>query len=326
MANRPSRAQRQLEQFLEALFLPDELIELRFIESWTSRGKKNSRVVRPAQWLRRDEFLSKQAALNKFAKRKRANIYFGVCPREREGDADDQTIETVRCLWCDIDHVTADEAYTRWKVAGTPGPSIVVSSGSGIHAYWLLEDDLTSSEDRLKLTAVLPSFYRSFGGDHVQNLSRVMRPPGTVNYKDARSGRRPVLCALCACQPQLRYPLGAFSQWMAQEGGVAREEMLRISSQTPIELTVAEILAEHPEAVELTRRLGKPSHDRSRRDFAIVCDLLRLGLSKEEIWVLVSSTSKFESSGWPYFECTVKNAQRRLFRAGIAFGKPRAPT
>ena len=46
-------ANEEFERFLAAIFLPDELIELRFIESWLSRGKKNSRVVRPARWLRR---------------------------------------------------------------------------------------------------------------------------------------------------------------------------------------------------------------------------------------------------------------------------------
>jgi hypothetical protein len=319
-----STAQRQLEQFLEPLFLPDELIELRFIESWTSGGKKNSRVVRSALWLTRDEFLSQQPALNKFAKRKRANIYFGVCPRPQEGDADDQTIETIRCLWCDIDHITADEAYARWEAAGVPRPSIVVSSGSGIHGYWVLEDDLTSSEDRSKLASVLPRFYRSFGGDHVQNLSRVMRPPGTFNYKDARNRRPPVLCRLCACEPQLRYPFDAFSQWMAQEGRLTQKETLRISSQPPIELTTAEILTQHPEAGELISRLDKPSPDRSRRDFAIVCDLLRLGLSNEEIWQLVSESSKFESSGRPYFEVTVANAERTVVRDGTAPCRPGA--
>ena len=33
-------ARRQLEQFLTALFRTDELIELRFIESWVSGGQK----------------------------------------------------------------------------------------------------------------------------------------------------------------------------------------------------------------------------------------------------------------------------------------------
>ena len=54
MTTRRQTVRRQLEQFLAALFLPGELIELRFIESWAANGRQHSRVVRPAQWLQCD--------------------------------------------------------------------------------------------------------------------------------------------------------------------------------------------------------------------------------------------------------------------------------
>ena len=81
-------------------------------------GKKRSRVVRAAQWLQRADVIAMHAGLTAFAKRTRANIYFGVCPRPRRGDADDGSIKTVRCVWCDIDDVGLDEAWTRWTDAG----------------------------------------------------------------------------------------------------------------------------------------------------------------------------------------------------------------
>jgi hypothetical protein len=68
--------------------------------------------------------------------------------------------------------------------------------------------------------------------------------------------------------------------------------------------------------MSLVRRLERPSLDRSRRDFAIVCDLLRLGLAREEIWELVSDTSKFESGGRPYFDLTFTNAERSVRLGG----------
>ena len=113
-------ARRQLEQFLSTLFLPDEWIELRFIESWVSGGKKRSRVVRPAEWLRTRTFLSQHPAITDFAKRERANVYFGVCPRPKKGDSQDDHVQTVRCLWCDIDDVTAEDALKRWNKASVP--------------------------------------------------------------------------------------------------------------------------------------------------------------------------------------------------------------
>ena len=306
-------ARRQLEQFLSTLFLSDELIELRFIESWVSRGKKHSRVARAAEWLRREEFVSQYREFADFALRERANVYFGVCPRPGKGDSQDNCIETVRCLWCDIDNVSAADAFERWNKAGIHRPSIVVSSGSGIHGYWLLDHDVRSPQGRGLITAILPHFYQSFGGDHVQNLSRILRPPGTVNCKDARNGPPPRPCTLLSCQPALRYPLSAFSRWI--ELSEREERQSRMSSsqaKSPTEVSARRTLAASAEATMLVQQLVKPSRDRSRRDFAVVCELLRLGLTKEQIWPLVCGRSKFESNGRPYFDLTIANAERRM--------------
>jgi hypothetical protein len=71
-------------------------------------------------------------------------------------------------------------------------------------------------------------------------------------------------------------------------------------------------LARQAEVTDIVRNLDNPSRDRSRRDFAIVCDLLRLGLTRDEIWTIVSGSSKFESNGRPYFDVTIANAERRI--------------
>ena len=319
-------ARRQLEQFLSTLFLPDEFIEIRFIESWVLRGKKTSRVVRAAQWLRPHEFASQHGEITDFAEHERANIYFGVCPRLRKGDANDDRIKTIRCLWCDVDSVTAEEASERWNDTEVPRPSIIVRSGSGIHGYWLLERDLESPEERLQVVAMLPHFYRSFGGDHVQNLSRVMRPPGTVNYKDARNGRPPRLCRLCTCRPEVRYPLESFAPWIEQAEPQRRRRTPSGSTGSATEFPAKATVVRNTEAVAIACRLGKPSQDRSRRDFAIVCDLLRLGLTREEIWPLVCHSSKFESNGRPYFDLTIANAERRILLDQPTVGRSRAST
>ncbi|MHB8903389.1 MAG: DNA-primase RepB domain-containing protein, partial [Thermoguttaceae bacterium] len=194
MIQEKRRARRQFARFFTALFRPEELVELRFIESWTSRGKRRSRVAAPPRWVPAGQLPAEYDELIQFAEVQRANIYYGVCPRPHVGDAVDQTIETVRCLWCDIDDVTVGKAHARWKAAGIPRPSIVVCSGNGVHAYWLLDQDLTTAAEREHLAGILPPFYSAFGGDHVQNFSRVMRPPGTLNYKEARNGKSPILC------------------------------------------------------------------------------------------------------------------------------------
>ena len=158
---------------------------------------------------------------------------------------------------------------------------------------------------------MLPHFYRSFGGDHVQNLSRILRPPGTVNCKDARNGR--LIAAVHASVVPAGTPLprgGVFSLDRAGQTGSAT----RPDCALPVRCLArrrGRISARDAEVAEIVQHLDKPSRDRSRRDFAVVCDLLRLGLTGEEIWPLVAGSSKFESNGRPYFDVTIANAERK---------------
>jgi hypothetical protein len=116
-----------------------------------------------------------------------------------------------------------------------------------------------------------------------------------------------------------------FSQWAVQAKKNA--QLRNVSgSAAATEAAPSEILTKCPETAALVSRLDRPAPDRSRRDFAIVCGLLRLGLSKEDIWPLVAGSSKFESNGRPYFDITVANAERTVSSDEIALCQPRALT
>lgn len=72
-------------------------------------------------------------------------------------------------------------------------PSMIVNSGSGLHAYWFLSDEIVI-EDEAALKAAqktIKNFYRGFGAysapyefDATHDLSRGLRLPGTNNLKD----------------------------------------------------------------------------------------------------------------------------------------------
>ena len=128
---------------------------------------------------------------------------------------------------------------------------------------------------------MLPCFYASFGGDHVQNLSRIMRLPGTFNYKDARSGRPPQPCTLRACDPDIRFPLEAFSPWFEQADAGLSARKTGMSSVTASGVPAGQARCQPADIAEIVGRLQVPSRDRSRRDFAVICELLRLGLPKK---------------------------------------------
>jgi hypothetical protein len=76
-------------------------------------------------------------------------------------------------------------------------PSYTVASGHGAHAYWFLEQPIavTGDEARMKVEGYLRGLARLFQGDNVQDLSRVMRLPETMNWKDVNE---PLPCVIAS--------------------------------------------------------------------------------------------------------------------------------
>lgn len=131
-------------RFLQALFDEKDTILFRPIETWIEGGKKQSRVLYKQTIYRIVHPLLLPIALQQLHQTSaahNANVFFGVCPRKGSNGRFDLAwqIRTVRALWTDIDHVTVDEARERVTKAGLPPPSIIVSSGYGVHLYWLLD-------------------------------------------------------------------------------------------------------------------------------------------------------------------------------------------
>lgn len=104
-------------------------------------------------------------------------------------------VDALKALWLDIDFkgeypdaktaVLALRAFT--QATALPAPAILVGSGNGVHAYWPLDaavpldrwqrlaDALKTAAKELKLAADLAC---------TADACRVLRPPGTFNWKD----------------------------------------------------------------------------------------------------------------------------------------------
>lgn len=143
------------EQFLTALYAPDDLIMVRFVETWDDNGRqsqtKGTKYLTAGSLSRRATFdyLEAEAAAND------ANFFFGVCPRSTapkvvkdEGGRRKYTfdhacqIRLVRTLWADLDDCSPDQARIRCADAGLPDPTVIVGSGHGTHLYWKLADPI----------------------------------------------------------------------------------------------------------------------------------------------------------------------------------------
>lgn len=131
------------------------------------------------------------------------NVWFGVhpcseVPPTRKGKdklispryvrSQYEYICAINCLYAEFDAKDfSDDKEAAWQhIAKLPaGPSVVIDSGGGYHCYWLLRDtwqiDDTNRDDAKALQA---AWVAAVGGDGgAKNLTRVLRVPGSYNYK-----------------------------------------------------------------------------------------------------------------------------------------------
>ncbi|MBM3131214.1 MAG: DUF927 domain-containing protein [Chloroflexi bacterium] len=123
--------------------------------------------------------------------REKRDVYFGVHPtRIPRGTAKRATIGDVvaiNCLFADLDAKPGGKENARAHVEQLqPAPSVIVDSGGGYHAYWLLRDPfiIASDADRERAKRAQAAWVKFVGGDPgAKDLARVLRVPGGVNYK-----------------------------------------------------------------------------------------------------------------------------------------------
>ena len=99
-------------------------------------------------------------------------------------------------------------------------PSIIVHSGNGLHAYWLLEEPIAVTDDNREWVKQLLHGHerhilqlgaaQGWKFDPVADLARILRIPGTLNHKSDPPKRVEVIEANLT-----RYPLSAFEQYVA---------------------------------------------------------------------------------------------------------------
>jgi hypothetical protein len=115
------------------------------------------------------------------------DVYMGVLPRtEAKGTA--ASVREGAWVWVDIDHKNTDPSDIPAMVADA---DIVVSSGNGTHAYWSMGIKQITDPERFSAAVRKHQLKVCPGSDPTADLPRVLRVPGTKNWKD-RANPRPV--------------------------------------------------------------------------------------------------------------------------------------
>jgi putative DNA primase/helicase len=157
---------------------------------------------------------------------KDSQVLFGLgrlesIPAEGRGKSEDVIAFSALAMDIDLDSAkkehqnlpkTLNEAVELIQSFTLP-PSIVVKSGTGLHAYWLLHKDvlITNQEERDQAKKLVANFHQGVNEffaptefDHTQDIARVMRAPGFVNLKNP-SAQLPV--EILSMDTSVRYSL-----------------------------------------------------------------------------------------------------------------------
>lgn len=190
-------------QFLSDLWGTKEEDE-GYILIWAYDGNQR----KESYWFRRADEAA--AAVEKLISKIGINVYMGcgVSPRNYGTNrrCEKRDIAGIAALWLDLD--VADPVHAKGNLPPSIAdamallddfaypPSYVIDSGHGLQAWWVLREvwtfnspferaDAESLEKRLIYYFKTAAKKRGWDVDSVHNLDRVMRVPGSTNYKSA---------------------------------------------------------------------------------------------------------------------------------------------
>ena len=186
------------QEFFETMY---SKVDEGYLTLWTSPDKRT-------YWFPVGEW-EEAATVALELSRRRRDVYFGVglrreiLPDQKRGGTKDVLV--LPGVWIDFD-IKSEEAHK--KDALPPDldsavdlvnsfphpPSLMVHSGHGLHAYWLFKEPwvLESPKEREVAQSFLRDFQAAFIHlalergweiDNTSDLARVLRVPGTLNYK-----------------------------------------------------------------------------------------------------------------------------------------------
>ena len=180
-------------------------------------------------------------------------------------------------------------------------PSIIINSGNGYGVFWLLKIRIATDRDPIKI-ADLKARNKQLaigiggGADHCENLDRVMRVPGLVNFPNAakrKRGRVMVPTELVEFHPERVYDVDQFPPAPAE---APKSKVPKKSKATPG--TIDEVpsdsatvdmsrLEADSEVLRFIKSGPGQGADRSDAIYYVCCELCRRGWSNADILSVV---------------------------------------
>lgn len=239
------------------------------------------------------------------------NIYFHVNQPGWALDkrAEKKDIRTVRALHLDVDPrpgESPEDCKARvlpLLARHEPPPSVVIDSGGGLQAFWMLDEPVTldgTEEAWTKVEAYNIGIQRQYDADSCFNVDRIMRMPGTLNVpnkKKRAKGRTQVPASLVAdLTTWARHPLSAFTPApVLQEAGrtTARRGSVTIPGNLNRFASTDDLPVKLPDYTVMLIVNGEdpenPTKYPSRSEvlWRVLCDMTRAGADDETMAAVI---------------------------------------
>ena len=308
-----------IESFFSA-FYGDAVGEQANLVLWSSRNKRS-------RWA---GSLSEAAAYAE-ANAAASDLYFGVCLQDLEAAKSERlrrsgqsgmdfargyasTALVVPGVWLDLDVAgdghekrglpTCDaDAYKILECLPFK-PTIILSTGGGFHVYWLFEEpwELNTDQERARASAVIRGWQAmainagaemGFAVDATHDLSRVLRPLGTINHKYGKT------VELTEGDYSIRYNPSDFEDWATEiipVGSVMPEKLEKLGNlhaemQPPAEKLMA-MLNLQPQFAATWKRDRKEFPSQSEYDMSLASMAIRAGWKESEVTALIVAHRK----------------------------------
>lgn len=220
------------------------------------------------------------------------NYWIGTALRKSDRGGKKADCLALPALYSDVDYgQDGHRKKNNWQTKGEAldaiqafplRPSILIHSGGGFQPYWLLKEPFTLKNGNYgPIEAIMKGLTFALGGDvGTQDISRILRLPGTFNMKLA-DNPRPV--EIEWCEPERVYRQGDFAEYKA----LAQTPPKKVdgAASTAPQTTDLEAL-KVPKWVKgliLSGDSNGYNNDRSERDHAVIGALVRAGCNLDTI-------------------------------------------
>ena len=189
-----TQAERHLFTLFQGGFDAGEWIELRCLDCSRESATRGPRSYHRSIGAFIDEALSLCERWDVFVgvgmRRCPATTDIRRCPHKERG-ADH--VSRLPAAWCDLDVRSEDEpekphesieAAVKLLEDQKPAPGLIIGSGVGLHAYWLLSPPCTDLE---RVAGLNRAIRDRLHGDNAIDPARILRVAGTLNRKHGQA-------------------------------------------------------------------------------------------------------------------------------------------